>query len=81
LLLLREMRRTWKTAKDVEDQSEGRCVDHGPARAGVGRRSGAHPSPLIDLRAPVAGTIVEQNVAGFEGVKELGQYAESFYNR
>ena len=31
----------------------------------------AHPSPLIDLRAPVAGTIVEQNVAGFEGVKSL----------
>jgi membrane fusion protein, heavy metal efflux system len=29
----------------------------------------AHPSPLIDLRAPIAGTIVEQNVAGYEGVK------------
>jgi cobalt-zinc-cadmium efflux system membrane fusion protein len=31
----------------------------------------AHPSPQIDLRAPVSGTIVEQNVAGFEGVKSL----------
>jgi cobalt-zinc-cadmium efflux system membrane fusion protein len=31
----------------------------------------AHPSPLLELRAPVAGTIVEQNVAGFEGVKSL----------
>jgi len=31
----------------------------------------AHPSPLIELKAPVAGTIVEQNVAGFEGVKSL----------
>ena len=31
----------------------------------------AHPSPLIELRAPVSGTIVEQNVAGFEGVKSL----------
>jgi cobalt-zinc-cadmium efflux system membrane fusion protein len=31
----------------------------------------AHPSPLIELRAPVAGTIVEQNVAGFEGIKSL----------
>src|ERR1700683_3481163 len=31
----------------------------------------AHPSPLIDVRAPVAGTIVEQNVAGSEGVKSL----------
>jgi cobalt-zinc-cadmium efflux system membrane fusion protein len=31
----------------------------------------AHPSALIDLKAPVSGTIVEQNVAGFEGVKSL----------
>ncbi len=31
----------------------------------------AHPSTMIDLRAPVAGTIVEQNVAGFEGIKSL----------
>lgn len=30
-----------------------------------------HPSALIELRAPVFGTIVEQNVAGFEGVKSL----------
>jgi len=27
------------------------------------------PSALLELRAPVSGTIVEQNVAGFEGVK------------
>ena len=26
---------------------------------------------MIELRAPVAGTIVEQNVAGFEGIKSL----------
>ncbi len=31
----------------------------------------AHPSAMIELRAPVAGTIVEQNVAGFEGIKSL----------
>jgi membrane fusion protein, heavy metal efflux system len=31
----------------------------------------ARPSPLLELRAPVSGTIVEQNVAGFEGVKSL----------
>ncbi len=31
----------------------------------------AHPGSLIELRAPVAGTIVEQNVSGFEGVKSL----------
>jgi membrane fusion protein, heavy metal efflux system len=31
----------------------------------------AHPSSLIELRAPVTGTIVEQNISGFEGVKSL----------
>jgi membrane fusion protein, heavy metal efflux system len=31
----------------------------------------AHPSTLIELRAPIAGTIVEQNVSGFEGIKSL----------
>ncbi|HXM22896.1 MAG TPA: efflux RND transporter periplasmic adaptor subunit [Terriglobales bacterium] len=31
----------------------------------------AHPSSLIELRAPVSGTIVEQNIAGFEGIKSL----------
>ena len=30
-----------------------------------------HPASLIQLRAPVSGTIVEQNVAGFEGIKSL----------
>jgi cobalt-zinc-cadmium efflux system membrane fusion protein len=30
-----------------------------------------HPGGMIPLRAPVSGTIVEQNVAGFEGVKSL----------
>lgn len=29
------------------------------------------PSAMIELRAPVSGTIVEQNVAGYEGVKSL----------
>jgi membrane fusion protein, heavy metal efflux system len=31
----------------------------------------AHPGSVIELHAPVAGTIVEQNVAGFEGIKSL----------
>ncbi|HEY6767180.1 MAG TPA: efflux RND transporter periplasmic adaptor subunit, partial [Candidatus Sulfotelmatobacter sp.] len=31
----------------------------------------AHPSFLIELRAPVSGTIVEQNISGFEGIKSL----------
>ncbi len=29
------------------------------------------PSSLIELKAPVSGTIVEQNVAGFEGIKSI----------
>lgn len=31
----------------------------------------SQPGSLLQLRAPVSGTIVEQNVAGFEGVKSL----------
>lgn len=31
----------------------------------------AHPTSLIKLLAPVSGTIVEQNVSGFEGIKSL----------
>ena len=31
----------------------------------------AHPDSVIELRSPIAGTIVEQNVAGFEGIKSL----------
>ena len=31
----------------------------------------AHPSAQIDLKTPVSGTIVEQNIAGFEGIKSL----------
>jgi cobalt-zinc-cadmium efflux system membrane fusion protein len=59
-----------ETAQDLEDKAK---VDVSTTEQHV-RVLGAdpaHPSPLIDLRAPVAGTIVEQNVAGFEGVKSL----------
>ncbi len=59
-----------ETAQDLEDKAN---VDVSTADQHV-RVLGAdpaHPSALIDLRAPVAGTIVEQNVAGFEGVKSL----------
>lgn len=59
-----------ETAQDAEDKAK---VDVTTAEQHV-RVLGAdpaHPSPLIDLRAPVSGTIVEQNVAGFEGVKSL----------
>lgn len=30
-----------------------------------------HPSPILDVRAPITGTIVEQNVTGGAGVKSL----------
>jgi len=36
----------------------------------------ARPSPRLELRAPIAGAIVEQNVAGFEGVKEYRQQSQ-----
>jgi cobalt-zinc-cadmium efflux system membrane fusion protein len=63
-------------AKDLEaaqDAEEKAKVDVANAeqRVRVLGADPAHPSSLIDLRAPVAGTIVEQNVAGFEGIKSL----------
>ena len=57
-------------AQDVEDKAR---VDVATAEHRV-RLMGAdptHPSALIDLRAPASGTIVEQNVSGFEGIKSL----------
>ena len=59
-----------ETAQDAEDKAK---VDVSTAvqRVRVLGADPAHPSALIDLRAPVTGTIVEQNVAGFEGVKSL----------
>jgi membrane fusion protein, heavy metal efflux system len=59
-----------EAAQDAEDKAK---VDVATAEHRV-RILGAdpdHPSPLIEVRAPVSGTIVEQNVAGFEGVKSL----------
>ena len=59
-----------ETAQDTEDKAK---VDVSTAEHRV-RILGAdpdHPSPLIEVRAPVSGTIVEQNVAGFEGVRSL----------
>ena len=59
-----------EAAQDAEDKAK---VDVSTAeqRVRVLGADPAHPSALIDLRAPVTGTIVEQNVAGFEGVKSL----------
>ncbi|HTS38509.1 MAG TPA: efflux RND transporter periplasmic adaptor subunit [Candidatus Solibacter sp.] len=57
-------------AQDAEDKAK---VDVETADHRVRLLGGdpAHPSPLIELKAPVAGTIVEQNVAGSEGIKSL----------
>jgi membrane fusion protein, heavy metal efflux system len=59
-----------ETAQDLQDKTKV-DVETAAQRVRVLGADPAHPSPLIDLRAPVAGTIVEQNVAGFEGVKSL----------
>jgi membrane fusion protein, heavy metal efflux system len=57
-------------AQGTEDKAK---VDLQTAEQKVRQLGGdpLHPGVMIELRAPVAGTIVEQNVAGFEGVKSL----------
>lgn len=59
-----------QVAQNAEDKSK---VDLQTAAQRVRLLGGDpdHPTSLIQLRAPVSGTIVEQNVAGFEGVKSL----------
>jgi membrane fusion protein, heavy metal efflux system len=59
-----------ETAQDTEDKAK---VDLLTAEHHVQILGGdpAHSTPLIDLKAPVSGTIVEQNIAGFEGIKSL----------
>jgi len=59
-----------ETAQDTEDKAkvDVETAEHHIQILGA---DPAHPSPLINLKAPESGTIVEQNVAGFEGVKSL----------
>jgi len=59
-----------EVAQDAEDKAK---VDLDTADHHVRILGGdpANPAPLIELKAPVSGTIVEQNVAGSEGVKSL----------
>ena len=59
-----------EVAQDTEDKAK---VDRDTAahRVQILGADPAHPSPLIELKAPVSGTIVEQNVAGAEGIKSL----------
>jgi membrane fusion protein, heavy metal efflux system len=57
-------------AQDAEDKAkvDVETTDHRVRLLGA---DPAHPSPVIELKAPVSGTIVEQNVAGSEGIKSL----------
>jgi cobalt-zinc-cadmium efflux system membrane fusion protein len=59
-----------QTAQDTEDKA---LVDVHTTEQRVRVVGGdpVHPSPLLELRAPVSGTIVEQNIAGYEGIKSL----------
>jgi cobalt-zinc-cadmium efflux system membrane fusion protein len=62
-----------KDLQQAEDTEEKAKVDVQNAEQHVRVLGGdpAHPSSLIELRAPVSGTIVEQNISGFEGIKSL----------
>ncbi|MGA2237435.1 MAG: efflux RND transporter periplasmic adaptor subunit [Terriglobales bacterium] len=59
-----------EVAQDTEDKAK---VDVQNTQQHVRLLGGdpAHPSSVIELRAPLSGTIVEQNVSGFEGIKSL----------
>jgi cobalt-zinc-cadmium efflux system membrane fusion protein len=59
-----------ETAQDAEDKAKV-DVETAEHRIRILGADPAHPSPLIELKAPVSGTIVEQNVAGSEGIKSL----------
>ena len=59
-----------EAAQDADDKAKV-DVDTAEHRINILGADPAHPSPLIELKAPVTGTIVEQNVAGAEGIKSL----------
>ena len=59
-----------ETAQDAEDKAKV-DVETSLHHVQLLGADPSHPSPLIDLKSPIAGTIVEQNIAGFEGIKSL----------
>ena len=59
-----------EVAQDAEDKAKI-DLDTADDRVRILGADPNHPSPLIELKAPLTGTIVEQNVAGNEGVKSL----------
>ena len=72
-LLLSHGAAAQKDFEQAEDAEEKTKVDVQTAEQHVRILGGdpARPSSIIELRAPIAGTIVEQNISGFEGVKSL----------
>jgi membrane fusion protein, heavy metal efflux system len=62
-----------KDLQQADDTEEKAKLDVQNAEQRVRLLGGdpAHPTSLIELRAPVSGTIVEQNISGFEGIKSL----------
>ncbi len=62
-----------KDLQQAEDTEEKARVDAQNAEQHIRILGGdpVHPGSLIEIRAPVSGTIVEQNVSGFEGIKSL----------
>ena len=72
-LLLSHGAAAQKDFEQAADAEEKAKVDVQNAKQHIRILGGdpTHPSSMIELRAPVAGTIVEQNISGFEGVKSL----------
>jgi cobalt-zinc-cadmium efflux system membrane fusion protein len=62
-----------KDLQQADDTEEKAKLDVQTAEQHVRLLGGdpAHPTSLIELRAPISGTIVEQNISGFEGIKSL----------
>ena len=62
-----------KDLQQAQDTEEKAQVDLQNAEQHVRILGGnpEHPGSLIELRAPISGTIVEQNISGFEGIKSL----------
>jgi len=57
-------------AEDTEEKAKA-DVQNTEQRVRLLGGDPAHPSAMIELRASVSGTIVEQNISGFEGIKSL----------
>jgi len=59
-----------EAAQDAEDKAK---VDLATAnnRLRILGADPAHPSPILEVKAPISGTIVEQNVTGGAGVRSL----------